>query len=49
LESILHHNALDLVTMTQVAMRMLYESSAPEESAEHWLTSSQWHRTRSAG
>jgi len=30
LESILHHNALDLVTMTQVAMRMLYESSSVE-------------------
>jgi uncharacterized protein YprB with RNaseH-like and TPR domain len=29
MESILHHNALDLVTMTQVAMRMLYESSLP--------------------
>ena len=28
MESILHHNALDLVTMAQVAMRMLYESSA---------------------
>lgn len=34
MESILHHNALDLVTMTQVAMRMLYESSVPDAPSE---------------
>ena len=34
MESILHHNALDLVTMTQVTMRMLYESSLPVSPIE---------------
>lgn len=38
MESILHHNALDLVTMTQVAMRMLFESSTAEPSQEPWFS-----------
>lgn len=34
MESILHHNALDLLTMAQVAMRMLVESASHQPAGE---------------